>query len=164
MDYSELTTFEIFTTTGFAQMASESVTVHTFDDALHGQIIYTTNSSEVGDGNTGSINCESNSLWEAEQGLLQCVEKENVVFIVDPYLTITSMESNPKYLNLHIVKRLWEQPRHSVDMPEETRNRITLDQGMNTAYRAEVLDQARLYVFTPPLAPHHGTCGIIFRF
>jgi hypothetical protein len=154
VDYSEVTNFAVFTTNGWSQLTSDHAGVRTFPSLPYGQTIYTLNATADYSASdyTGNLDCETNP--SNTNGALQCVQKEDIVFFVDPHLNSYSIRSNPKYLNLYRVKRVYRQHRRH-DASIRTRNRIMLDQGLNSAWYSEN-DQARMYVFTPPPAPQYG--------
>lgn len=154
VDYSELTNFAVFTTTGWAQLTSDHASVHTFPSLPYSQSIYTSNTTAdyAHEAYSGNLDCETNP--SNTNGALQCVNKEDIVFFIDPHTNSFSIKSNPKYLNLYRIKKVYQELLFH-GSPLHHRYRIVLDQGLNSAWVTSD-DQARMYVFTPPPAPQHG--------
>ena len=152
VDYSELTNFAVFTTEGYTQLVSDDTAIRTFPNTPYSQTIYTSNASSVYEGYEGNVDCETNP--SNTNGVLQCVRKDDVVFFLDPHINSHSIKSNPKYLNLYTVKKIYKEKRHH-DISTATHHRIVLDMGLNSAWISSD-DQARMYIFTPPPAPQHG--------
>lgn len=167
-DYNPLlTTFSVFTTKGFAQMVSDEVAVYTSSANLYSKTVFTTlaNSSaarvlgefpiDPASGYTGNLDCETNTA--NVNGAFECLEKSDHVFFLDPRLNPRTAATNPKYVNLYTVAKIYRQdPHRTLALEGGTANstgvnRIDLDMSINSAWTAGV-DDARAYLFVPPLA------------
>jgi hypothetical protein len=176
LDYSPLTFFAVFTTRGTAQMVSSSVRVYTSPQFLYSKRVYTTLSNrtvldslsaKAVEGRwdsgvyDGALDCESNG--PNVNGAFDCLEKGDKVFFLDPALSQRSFLSNPKYLNLYQVAKISRTSLADSGIyagfvrPEEYytgssgRNQIVLDMSINNAWSFDSKDNARAYVFRPPV-------------
>lgn len=161
-DYHSSTTFAVFTTRGTVQMVSDFVNVITDPQQLYSQSLFTVPLNSSADlSYFGNIDCETNQ--PNTNGALDCIEKGDRLFILDPHLNVHAMGANPKYLNIYTVESVVVLPYarlfSSVDSVSkvESRNRITLDMSVNAAFPAgsSVLG-ARAYIFRPPIVPVGG--------
>jgi len=153
VDFGSTTTFAIFTTLGTAHIVSYEAKVYTLASAPYSNTIYTTNatSNYVANGYVGNIDCETNN--PNINGALECLEKEDRVFFLDPFWE----SNNPQYLNIYTVKKLYVAPRtkcyncYGGANVQDDRVRIVLD----SAFTSEWLFGAtgvkgRAYLFRPP--------------
>jgi hypothetical protein len=85
-------------------------------------------------GFTGNVDCETNPSQGF--GAFGCVEKGDTVFFMDPSLTASSASTNPKYLNLYTVTRIYSSPLDKL-------HRIQLSQAITSSWGAS--SQARVY-------------------
>lgn len=145
VDYDQNTLFTVFTTTGTLQMVSPNVKVVTDSDNRYTKILTTMNSSDTIKDDTfiGQVDCETTG--SNIYGAYDCLEKEDYIFIFDPFLNQFSNTANPTYINLYTVKKIY-QDRHIGNGA----GRILLDMSINAHYSNDGLDQARLYKFTKP--------------
>jgi hypothetical protein len=143
-DYDQNTLFTVFTTTGNLQMVSPNVKVVTDEDNRFSKILTTMNVSDTinDDKFIGQVDCETTG--SNIYGSFDCLEKEDYIFIFDPFLNEYSNIANPTYLNLYTVKKI-SQDRGIGNGA----GRIQLDMSINAHY-SNGLDQARLYKFTKP--------------
>lgn len=177
VDYSSLTTFSVFTTTGTAQMVSDSVRVYTASDYPYSRTVYTTLSNHstallnaVYLNNSlysGNIDCDTNTVNMNEA--FECIQKNDMVFFLDPSLNHHSLRSNPKYLNVYTVAKIDRLSlseayviQSSGNYNNTGLNRITLNMGINSAWSiASETDNARVYVFRPKLShPNRKTAAM----
>ena len=80
------------------------------------------------------MDCETNPSQGF--GAFGCVEKGDTVFFMDPSLTAASASTNPKYLNLYTVTRIYSSPLDKL-------HRIQLSQAITSSWGAS--SQARVY-------------------
>lgn len=99
-DYSTSTLFAVFTTTGIGKMVSEQAKVYT-DWTPYSNTIYTTNSSYAFPGFYGNVDCETTS--SNVDGAFDCVEKGSMVFILDPYVSLTATTTTTTYVRDNIM-------------------------------------------------------------
>lgn len=163
-DFSAVTNFAVYTTNGVFQMASDQARVYTDPtwgntdpDNPYSSSIYTTNSTTnyVANHYMGNIDCETNGI--NGNGAFLCLEKGDLVLVLDPNLNEYSYASNPKYLNLYEIKKIsikdissgWDNPGplgvpYSIKTPE-----IILDMPITSQWRKTGFDDARIYKFFP---------------
>lgn len=116
-DYSSTTTFRIFTTKGTAIASSLGVKVFSgpnnvpknprlkqVGEGLYSNSLYTANITSSFSRYNGDISCENTP--SGEKGVLNCIEKNAMVFVVDPTFTTQAYKANPKYLNLYRVDKI----------------------------------------------------------
>lgn len=116
-DYSTTTTFSIFTTKGTLISAShnirlfssvntvsKNVRLQRLGEGLYSNILYTTNSTSIINKYNGDISCENTPTGSF--GVINCIEKNNLVFIFDPTFSTTAYNTNPKYLNIYRIDRV----------------------------------------------------------
>jgi len=116
-DFSSITTFTVFTTRGTAQMVSDAVQVFTNPLRPYARTLYTTLAlSNLSDPSPpllnftaydGNLDCETNLA--NTNGAWDCLEKGDRVFFLDPHQNTRSMATNPKYLNLYTVQRVYRR-------------------------------------------------------
>ena len=89
-------------------------------------------------------------------GARDCVEKNDMIFFLDPSLSAKSIVANPKYFNLYTVSRVFKYARSMY--PPSTANpkllygtEIVLNMPITSAWNPSKGDRARAYVFHPPL-------------
>ncbi len=111
---------------------------------------------EVSIGYDGDIFCENmgkNGVDIDHMLVIDCVEKNDIVFIFDPTLLQRSLVTNPAYMNMYRVKRLRKRPLSEyIEYSDLPRNEIVLDKPITSPYRVEDNDRARLYVFHPSVS------------
>lgn len=150
VDYNPLTTFSIFTTKGTAQMVSDVVKIVTNTVRPYSQIVYsirsnsTLSNSNISPSYQGNIDCESNQ--PNNNGALDCIDKGDRVFFLDPSLNQNSIQSNPKYLNIYTVQRIFRS-MYNMNTPV---NEIDLDMSLNSAWTDIDHSAARVYIYHPP--------------
>ena len=145
-DYSPTTVFSVFTTTGLAHLVSGSAKVYTHKRKPYSTTVYTTNSTTAFPNYRGNIDCLSNQ--PNQNGALECLEKGDRVFFLDPVLPA----NNPKYVNLHTVKRVYTANQNLNARSSTPGNvRITLDTAMTSHWPINDLTvTGRVYKFFPP--------------
>lgn len=144
-DYPFSASFAVYTTTGTAQMVSENVRVVTSRSSPYSNVITTTNSTLLPNF-YGNVDCETTRV--NVNGAMDCVEKGDIIFILDPSSNKYSYARNPKYFNLYTVEKIGIKSRMSVTDPVKNRGFISLDMSINAAYSNE--GNARIYKFTSP--------------
>ena len=149
-DYGTATTFSVFTSKGVASMVSAYSKVITNANNPYSRTIFVTNSTTNETGYTGNIDCATNGPLHFGSRL--CLEKGDKVFFFDPSLSEYSIITNPKYLNLYTVGKIFVNPINNPD--QSFGGTIVLDMGFNAAYTASITDSARAYRFLPPKAPN----------
>jgi hypothetical protein len=116
-DYSTTTNFRIFTTKGTAIAASLDAKVFSgpnnlqknprlkqLGDGLYSNSLYSTNITAAFSRYNGDISCENTP--SGEKGVINCIEKNALVFVMDPTFTQQAYRANPKYLNLYRVDKV----------------------------------------------------------
>ena len=156
-DYSASTRFAVFTTRGVAQMASEHVSVFTArskatavsGSQLYSNVVYSTNSSSKfsAAGFAGDLACETTQ--PNVNGALDCIEKGDRVFFLDPSFTLKSYMANPKYMNLYEVKKIFTAPKTSMSKQPDL-HQIVLDMSINAHWVWSDNFLVRAYIFKPP--------------
>jgi EGF-like domain len=156
VDYSTKTIFWVYTTTGYSSLVSDKAMIFTDPYEPYSRTIYTTNSSKTYAGYAGNIDCESNQV--NVNGAFDCMEKNDIVFFLDPSLNQYSIISNPKYFNLYTVKKIgsYSASESVANDPPYMKGlslygtKIVLDMGFNSQYGSSLKDRARAYIFYPP--------------
>ena len=149
MDFGPVTLFSIFTTTGTAQMVSNEVVVSTDPNIPYSSTLFTHNSSSnySNSGFDGYVDCGTNP--HNDFGALDCVEKGNLVFFLDPSFNSHSIKSNPKYLNLYTVLKIFRDYPSASPLSRRLVNKIVLDKSINSEWIDLSVDAARIYLFKP---------------
>ena len=138
------TQFAVYTSKGVAQMQSDQVKVLTYAATKpYSSTIYTVTSSVAYPNFAGNVDCET--LAPSDYGAKGCIEKDAIVFMLDPGLNTFSYKSNPKYLNLYTVKRIYQ----TADKTLRDRNRIDLDMSVHSGWQDNAYDNAKLYIWYP---------------
>jgi hypothetical protein len=138
------TQFAVYTSKGVAQMQSDQVKIVTYASTKpYSSTIYSVAVSTQYPDHPGNVDCET--VAPTAYGAKACVEKEAIVFVLDPSFNVFSYKSNPKYLNLYKVKRLYQ----SDDKNIRDKNRIILDMSIDGGWQDNPNDNARLYVWYP---------------
>jgi len=177
-DYTYLTEFHVFTTTGTLKMASTKTDVFTSygdinsaaavganDTALdrgvrdltsfYSNVIYTAREDNSGIHN---VDCETQSENTGAANVYQCLEKGDYVMIMD----VNDGTTNPKYPNIYQIMKISRENRQDMglefgsDSHETFRYQIVLDYGVNARYNkvdATTVNGVRIFKFTPPAAP-----------
>lgn len=148
-DYSASTSFGIYTTGGVARVASLSARVVNDPARLYSRTVYSTPSvnATLSPENSGDLACETTQV--NVDGVLNCLEKNDLVFLLDPSLSPRALARNPRYLQLFSVRKVWNRPPGGSDLlpPHE----IVLDKSLLSVWReSQPFDNARVYLFTPP--------------
>ncbi len=161
-DYSESTTFAIWTTTGTVQMVSDEAMVYTSPNYtdIYSKTLYTTNAtatyhSSDSDFYQGNVECEVNA--ENRHGAFTCLEKGDRVFFLDK----VRPDNNPEYLNVYTIDKIGvalgtvpttTYPSHMESYyAGSVRNFITVDSGITSLFdRSNGTVSARAYKFSPP--------------
>ncbi len=153
--YSPATLFSVFTTTGTAQMVSDYAKIVTSSVRPYSKVIYSTRTGSNATAATygGNIDCETNQ--PNTNGALDCLEKGDRVFFLDPRSNTRSSQTNPKYLNIYTVEKISKEPylegSSSIFATNTSgTNQIALDMSINSAWSWTAQDEARAYVFRPP--------------
>lgn len=144
--YDTTTLFTLYSTDGVAQASSLSTKILTNPLRYASRVVFSVNATSSFPGYDGDIACETTTV--NVDGVLQCVEKDDIVFVVDPYLTQSAFVSNPSYLNLYKVEKIWQRPSTSHNNNNTSSREIVLDKSIVSAWG--VSDEARMYVFSPP--------------
>jgi len=151
-DYSSSTRFAVFTTRGTAQMVSESAMIYTTPTQATGKSqiysnkVYSTNSTGQYRSFKGNVDCETTQ--PNVDGALDCIEKGDRIFFLDPSFTLKSHAANPKYINLYEVKKIFVGPKRFTDDPD--RRQIVLDMSINSHWPLSSGNLVRAYIFKPP--------------
>lgn len=173
-DYTYLTEFHVFTTTGTLKMASTLSDVYTsfgtISDAVangdddvklgtvlrdltsfYSNVVYTLQEDASGIDN---VDCETQ---KENTGVYQCLEKGDYVMIMDTAVN----ENNPKYPNIYQIMKISRENRQTLDETmdgldaDAYRYQIVLDYGVNARYNkvsATTKNNVRIWKFTPPAA------------
>jgi len=138
------TQFAVYTSKGVAQMQSNQVKVVTYSATQpYSKTIYTVTSSLAFPTFPGNVDCET--LAPTAYGAYGCIDKDAIVFMLDPYFNTFSYKSNPKYLNLYTVKRIYQTSDYTL----RDRNRIELDMSVHSGWQDNPYDNAKLYIWYP---------------
>lgn len=157
-DYGMTTSFYVYTTEGNLQMVSDSSAVYTDPSNPYSSTIYTgpTQGATAVANYMGNIDCESNPAQI--NNAMDCLDVNKFVMFFDPSLTNLAYSSNPKYMNMYIVRKIsrqWHTVSGATDIllskgaPTFLRPEIVLDQAISSAWKLNV-DQVRAFIFTPP--------------
>lgn len=169
-DYSSSTTFHVFTTTGYltkvntgSRTFSHFYSMSTSQNAAHAHstTLYVANITNSYSGFKGQLDCETAPT--GTYGSSECLDKDDYVVVINDDVTYaTSHASNPIYVNLYQVKKIFRADRNYASDPDDTvneypRHQIVLDYGLNAKYTwagyqaTGVQDtSAALYKFTLP--------------
>lgn len=155
-DYDSLTTFSIFATDGVATMVSDNAQAFTSLSSPYSKSVYTRNSTGNYTGYDGSVACEIN--LPNENGALDCVEKGDTVFFMDPSQNERSASTNSEYLNLYSATKLSRRAPHGLgaakvsadvrSMQIDIQHFIHLDKSINNEWTLS--DSARVYTLRVP--------------
>lgn len=177
-DYSTLTEFHVFTTSGY--LSSASITHNVFTSfgtvadagteavgdtvarlgqsirdltSFYSNVVYTAKKVSTNAGDDSNIDCETNPT------AYKCIEKGDYVMIMD----VTPGTTNPKYPNIYQVMKISRENRESVANTgandyaqggfETYRYQIVLDYGVNARFNkvdATTDNTVRIFKFTPP--------------
>lgn len=138
------TQFAVYTSRGVAQMQSNQVKVITYSATQpYSSTIFTVTSSVTFPTFPGNVDCET--LLPTAYGAYDCIRKGAIVFMLDPSFSTYSYKSNPKYLNLYTVKKIYR----TADQSLRDRNRIVLDMSVHSGWQDNVFDNAKLYIWYP---------------
>lgn len=150
-DYSANTKFAIYATSGTAQAVSLSTAIITDPARPYSTTVYSSPSSMLyeSQGFDGDMACETSSVNTF--GAIDCIEKGNLMFFLDPNMTLQSFDKSPSYLNLYTVQRVWERPKekgydHLSALP---RREILLDLPITSSWSYDDGDRTRAYIFKP---------------
>ena len=145
-DFSSTTQFAVFTTTGFAHMVSNSAKVYTNNLLPYSTTVYTVNTTNSFPSYRGNLDCLANR--PRQNGAFECIEKGDKIFFLDPALTA----NNPKYINIHSVKRVYTANSNIVDRGSSPGYvRIVLDSAMTSFWpKNDLTVNGRVYKFFPP--------------
>jgi len=165
-DYSETTTFHVYTTTGYLEKVN-SVAVAT-PDSYFSNTLHVTVADGVTDDPTveknWDISCETGTDIEDEPPAYgrACLNKEDKIMLFQTYglveadlshsTTKSYSEFNPQYSNIYTVKKIFRDAHETgvIDDSEdenEIRHKIILDYGVNEAYG----QQYSVYKFNLPI-------------
>lgn len=147
-DYSSTTLFSVFTTTGVVQLVSDQVRIYTNPTEQYSKTVFIENSTSTYSSYLGNIDCESN--LPNENGALDCVEKGDRIFFLDPSLSAKSFATNPKYFNLYTVNKIYTAPTE-ISQNTLSRLRIKLDMSINSEWLKAGTSLIRPYIFKPPV-------------
>jgi hypothetical protein len=115
----------------------------------------------------GDLSCENMSNDIDNILLMDCLEKDDLIFIFDPSLLQRAFTINPSYLNFYRIKKIRRRSvseylgddENSQGLP---RNEILLDKPITSPYKIEKGDQARIYIFRPNM--NSGSSAASFRY
>jgi len=117
-DYSADTEFAVFTTTGIARLVSATSKVFSssryisrniangilHSDGPYSNTLYSINITSTYRRYSGDLSCETQK--SGSNGVIDCINKGDKVFVLDTSFTPTSYALNPKYLNIHKVVKI----------------------------------------------------------
>jgi hypothetical protein len=171
-DYDSDTQFAVYTTTGYLQRVSPIVnafSVLSGDNAVtkvnkaHSSTVYLENGAASNFYSSpvyaipytqptiyhGGVDCVSNPT--GRHYIADCLNKDDLVLFLNVDTNnAAAMALNPKYVNLHRVKKISREDSTAVGTDaEKTRNQIVLDYGVNTLYTDADLEEAVIYKFHP---------------
>ena len=150
--FSPTTQFAVFTTTGTATLSSNDVNVYTQEENPYSQMVYTKNITNTFEGYKGNLDCETNP--SNINGVIECVEKGDIVFLIDNTFSKDAIVTNTAFLNFYFVKRIFREAVLTV--PEDTRYKIMLDKSINAQWLDNGNTSAKVYIFTPPEGTQQG--------
>ena len=139
--YSITTKFAIFTTNGYTQMISKDskIITNTNINQLYSKTVISINSTNLYQNYIGNIDCETNSI--NMNGAFDCLEKNDLVFIIDPYIT----SNNPQYINIYQINRIYKS------IQSKSISMIEFDKSINFQYiNNDNNINARIYKFIIP--------------
>ena len=157
--FSTATLFSVWTTKSTAHMVSEYVQIRnkltmstnpvSYSASPYAQTVETVNSTYVSDGYNGNIDCETTNV--NDNGAYECVEKGDRVILMDPSLTASALASNPVYLNIYTVEKIFREVNTKI-------GKLNLDTAVNGYWTTD--DLARVYLFRPSNGyPHVSECS-----
>ena len=154
--YAATTLFSVWTTTSTAHMVNENVKVRndltmstnpvTYESLPYAKTIETVNSTFISESFLGNIDCETTSI--NDNGASECVEKGDRIIIMDPSQTISAFASNPIYINIYTVEKIFREANTKI-------GKVSLDMSINGYWSTDNL--ARVYLFKPNKGYRHIT-------
>ena len=147
LDYDTITEFSVYTTDGVAQMVSNDSRIVTDSIEPYSKVVYMVNSTDAFENYDGDVSCESNG--PNVNGAFDCIEKNDLIFFLDPSLTSVSFAAASKYLNLYTVQKIYrDQQARSFESIGSSRGKIVLDKSINNDWSYS-FDRARAYLYKP---------------
>jgi len=145
-DYSSTTKFYVYTTQGYLNLVNPNAGVFTTSEDMsateivathYTPIVHLTNSTGVYEDYFGAVDCETQTVDEAVNGLRDCLSKDDYVMFLNTQKTAIDVATNPKYPNIYQVKKISRERKQSIldnFESEKVRNQIKLDYAMNARY------------------------------
>jgi len=139
--------FYVFTTKGYLQLVNPNAGVFSTSkkysaainiDKYYTNVVHQTNVTDYWAGFHGNMDCETNPI--GLHGALDCVNKGDLVMLIDTNPIAASFLANPVYPNMYTVKKITRERKTLDSYPsrpsdEKVRNTITFDISLNTNFQ-----------------------------